>query len=342
MRRRARTVRREGRARPPDRARSRTSTDRPRCPRAGRPASPAAAMPASTVLRPIVLLHATGPFPSCCSTAFPFVVPEPPARYPCAGRAHRTRECPRGPAAPATVAGRPGRSARGREEVPWQPNPVRRRCSGAPAPSVHLPPSRPPRPRLRRAAEPEGAAMASSSFPGDLAHYGWNDRVQALVASTDEPDLVPARVLRVDRDRCLVKTATGEATATTEPLPAVGDWLLLDPTEATASDRAGAAPVVPVGATRGRPGHRGADPRGRHRPRVHRHQPRPSAAADTGRARARRGVGQRRSTGGGADEGGHASGPRLGRGRPGHEGGGRGRGRHLGHRRSRPRRDRAP
>jgi ribosome biogenesis GTPase / thiamine phosphate phosphatase len=75
--------------------------------------------------------------------------------------------------------------------------------------------------------------MASPPFPGDLAHHGWSDRVQALVASTDRTDLCPARVIRVDRDRCLVVTATEETTATLEPLPTVGDWVLLDPDPAT-------------------------------------------------------------------------------------------------------------
>ena len=69
--------------------------------------------------------------------------------------------------------------------------------------------------------------MASPTFPGDLAHHGWSDRVQALVAAADQPDLRPARVLRVDRDRCLVITASGETTATADALPTVGDWVVL-------------------------------------------------------------------------------------------------------------------
>jgi ribosome biogenesis GTPase len=68
----------------------------------------------------------------------------------------------------------------------------------------------------------------ASDLPGDLARYGWSDRVHALVASADRPDLVPARVVRVDRNRCLVVTPTGETAAGARPLPAVGDWILLD------------------------------------------------------------------------------------------------------------------
>ncbi len=57
-----------------------------------------------------------------------------------------------------------------------------------------------------------------------LASYGWSDRVAALV-STADPGLVPARVVRVDRDRCLTVTPAGELTATAVELPAVGDWV---------------------------------------------------------------------------------------------------------------------
>ena len=81
--------------------------------------------------------------------------------------------------------------------------------------------------------------MASPTFPGDLAHHGWSDRVQALVAAADRPDLRPARVLRVDRDRCLVITASGETTATADALPTVGDWVVLH-------DRAEPTPTRPA------------------------------------------------------------------------------------------------
>lgn len=68
------------------------------------------------------------------------------------------------------------------------------------------------------------------ALPGELASYGWSDRVAALVAMAD-PRLVPARVVRVDRDRCLTVTPGGERTATAVDLPAVGDWVALRGTE---------------------------------------------------------------------------------------------------------------
>jgi ribosome biogenesis GTPase len=74
----------------------------------------------------------------------------------------------------------------------------------------------------------------ASDAPGDLARYGWSDRVAALVASADPAassegrGAEPARVVRVDRDRCQVVTPSGERTVTADRLPAVGDWVLLD------------------------------------------------------------------------------------------------------------------
>lgn len=66
-------------------------------------------------------------------------------------------------------------------------------------------------------------------MPDSLAPYGWDDRVAALVAAADRPDTDPGRVTRVDRDRVDVVTAHGVIGATGHPLPAVGDWVLLDP-----------------------------------------------------------------------------------------------------------------
>lgn len=59
-----------------------------------------------------------------------------------------------------------------------------------------------------------------------LAPFGWSDRVAALFGG--EPHL-PARVVRVDRDRALVATVEGESSALADPLPAVGDWVGLVP-----------------------------------------------------------------------------------------------------------------
>lgn len=66
--------------------------------------------------------------------------------------------------------------------------------------------------------------MTADRPPGDLAAVGWSDRVAALFTTIDA-DLAPARVVRVDRDRCRVVTATGEGEAVAAELPAVGDWV---------------------------------------------------------------------------------------------------------------------
>jgi ribosome biogenesis GTPase len=58
-----------------------------------------------------------------------------------------------------------------------------------------------------------------------LSRFGWTDRVAALFG--DLPCL-PARVVRVDRDRCAVATADGESVASFDMVPAVGDWVGLD------------------------------------------------------------------------------------------------------------------
>lgn len=80
------------------------------------------------------------------------------------------------------------------------------------------------------------ASTSSTADPGDdvLRLYGWGPRPAALLHG--EPH--PARVVRVDRDRCLVVTRSGEhpAALPVPPVPpvAVGDWVGLEPTEHTA------------------------------------------------------------------------------------------------------------
>ena len=64
--------------------------------------------------------------------------------------------------------------------------------------------------------------MSSSSL---LEPFGWSDRVAALLDG--EPH--PARVIRVDRDRVVVAGEHGEVLALAEPLPAIGDWVGLEP-----------------------------------------------------------------------------------------------------------------
>jgi ribosome biogenesis GTPase len=65
-----------------------------------------------------------------------------------------------------------------------------------------------------------------------LAPYGADDRVVALFESYAAPDLVPGRVARVDRGRCVVATADGLESATSDDVPAVGDWVGLHPAPA--------------------------------------------------------------------------------------------------------------
>jgi ribosome biogenesis GTPase len=60
-----------------------------------------------------------------------------------------------------------------------------------------------------------------------LVPYGWNPRVEALLA--DRLDgLMPARVVRVTRTTCRVVTPGGEVVAVAPTLPAVGDWVGID------------------------------------------------------------------------------------------------------------------
>ena len=60
-----------------------------------------------------------------------------------------------------------------------------------------------------------------------LQPYGWDERVATLFASEAAEGTVPARVVRVDRDRVLVRDPDGDRQATADTLPAVGDWVAL-------------------------------------------------------------------------------------------------------------------
>ena len=51
--------------------------------------------------------------------------------------------------------------------------------------------------------------MSTDGLPGALAPYGWTDRVLALFNDLGEPDLTPARVVRVESSGCLVATPEG-------------------------------------------------------------------------------------------------------------------------------------
>ena len=69
--------------------------------------------------------------------------------------------------------------------------------------------------------------MSSDLSFDALVPLGWDDRVAALYASVAEPHHQPARVGRVDRDRCTVRTATGQLRAAAPVLPTTGDWVAL-------------------------------------------------------------------------------------------------------------------
>lgn len=60
-----------------------------------------------------------------------------------------------------------------------------------------------------------------------LVPLGWDERVAALYASVAEAHHQPARVGRVDRDRCTVRTVSGQLRAAADVLPTTGDWVAL-------------------------------------------------------------------------------------------------------------------
>jgi ribosome biogenesis GTPase len=70
-----------------------------------------------------------------------------------------------------------------------------------------------------------------------LVPLGWDERVAILFTSLAPPDHQPARVGRVDRDRCTVRTAAGQLRARADVLPTTGDWVAL---------RSGPEPAVGV------------------------------------------------------------------------------------------------
>ena len=60
-----------------------------------------------------------------------------------------------------------------------------------------------------------------------LVPLGWDDRVATLYASVAEAHHQPARVGRVDRDRCTVFAPDGKVRARADVLPVTGDWVTL-------------------------------------------------------------------------------------------------------------------
>ena len=69
--------------------------------------------------------------------------------------------------------------------------------------------------------------MSSEPSFDALVPLGWDERVAALYLSVAEPHHQPARVGRVDRDRCTVFTAAGKVRASADVLPVTGDWVTL-------------------------------------------------------------------------------------------------------------------
>ncbi len=62
-----------------------------------------------------------------------------------------------------------------------------------------------------------------------LVALGWDDRVATPYRAAAGPSSRPGRVGRVDRDRCSVRTASGQVRATAGLLPTTGDWVVLGP-----------------------------------------------------------------------------------------------------------------
>jgi ribosome small subunit-dependent GTPase A len=66
-----------------------------------------------------------------------------------------------------------------------------------------------------------------STAAAALASVGWSPRVDALRASSDAVGEL-GRVARVDSESSIVATVEGEVVAVSRPLPAVGDWVVID------------------------------------------------------------------------------------------------------------------
>ncbi len=67
--------------------------------------------------------------------------------------------------------------------------------------------------------------MSTSLFEA-LVPYGWSERVRALWGDVGDPDLLPARVVRVERGAAVIVRADGsECTLRSEGPVAVGDWV---------------------------------------------------------------------------------------------------------------------
>jgi len=75
-----------------------------------------------------------------------------------------------------------------------------------------------------------------------IEDYGWNDRFRSLFDSTFETDVIPARIVRVDRGASIVQTGTDAVSAVVggslHPSgeagpPAVGDWVAFAPGDGT-------------------------------------------------------------------------------------------------------------
>ena len=69
--------------------------------------------------------------------------------------------------------------------------------------------------------------MSSEPSFDALVPLGWDERVATLFHSVAGPGHQPARVGRVDRDRCTVRTASGAVRAAAAVLPTTGDWVAL-------------------------------------------------------------------------------------------------------------------